>query len=353
MEVVVRDRIPVDPSLGSPPSVLVRSAGSSGALIVAAVGGDRVLQVQGGAWSVIAPPDSLLRVSNLGVLGDSLWIADDAARRVLVLSGSSVRHREILTPTIQPHSQPHVLGLLAEGVVVVESRPAPPVPDTLVALIAAVGTGDAMVIDSVAEFGGEMRLVPPSGSPVVLFAQPWFYRDIPVITRNGYTLAILRQRPARPDQRSAIVEVHEHLRRQRRAPVQSLSLRPTALTNAVIESWLSSVMQDSLVRFLGGRQRAERELRAALFRPPHLPAIRRALSASPDFLFLERVTADTLHHWEIWQHGRRRGSFVLSPRISLQDIADSTIWAVTRGAPGVDTILVATVRKRSQLHSAR
>lgn len=353
IEVVVHARIPLDRALEQQPAVLVRSAESAGAFFVAALGGDRVFLVHAnGSWSVAVPPESLLRVSSLGVQEDFLWVADDAARRVLLVGGTTARRREILTPTIQPHVLPHVVGPLSNDAFVVASRPERSQGDTLVSLISIMSESEAVVIDSAVEIGGELRVGTPGGDAFVT-RQPWFYHDVPLINRSSRTLTILRQRPGRSNDVAAIVEVHESRGSRGGAVAQELSLRPIALTDAAVAAWLKFMMQDSLVSLLGGRRRADSVLRTALYRPGTLPAIRRAISASTETLLLERVTADSSHHWEVWQAGKHNGSFVLDPWISLQDAADSTIWAVTRRATGIDSILVATLRERAHPRRAR
>ncbi len=352
-DVVVERRIPLEEPLPHQGPVLVRRGDSPGTLLVAGWGESRIFRIRrDGRWSEVALPDSTLRVANFGSTGDSVWIADDASRRVLILHRESPHYRSILVPTIQPGSQPHVIGVLSDGSVVVGSRPDLTAGDTSVTLIVRVTSSGALVLDSVVEYQREMRLSNADGDREVAVAQPWAYRDIPFVTADGRMLVHLRQSPGSPIAVDVVVNMQPPQDRSL-AAVDGRLIRPsrTELTEGTVESWLRSTMQDSLVAFLGGFQRAERELRAALYRPTYLPPARRALSLSAGTLLLERVTTDSIRTWEIWRDDRFAGSFVLSPRVSLQDARDSTIWSVVSSPTGADTILVSRLSARPMSHS--
>lgn len=157
---------------------------------------------------------------------------------------------------------------------------------------------------------------------------------------------MLRQRPERHGQEGSTVDVLAYNGFQLGPASRALHLSPIGLTDSAVQAWLGFMLREPLVASLGGRERAESKLRGALYRPAHLPAIRRAIAGSDESLLLERVTADTLHHWEVWRGGHPVGSFVLAANVDLQDAADSTLWAVTSGAATADTLLVATLRQR-------
>ncbi|MBK8246610.1 MAG: hypothetical protein IPK85_04310 [Gemmatimonadetes bacterium] len=214
--------------------------------------------------------------------------------------------------------------------------------DTIVSVARVAGSGRMAVVDSLVESKREMQLAAPDERRVVALLQPWAYRDLPVVAADGQALTLLRQRLSRVDKPTILVDRYEL---PKWTLVGKASIEPEAvpLISAAETSWLSAVMRDSIVAFLGGPRRAERELRRALYRPSFFPPIRGALATSGGRLIIERVTQDSLRRWEIWKYGRLTGSFALQAQHLLQYARDSTIWVLTNWPSGVDTILVATV----------
>lgn len=115
---------------------------------------------------------------------------------------------------------------------------------------------------------------------------------------------------------------------------------------ADVDQWVNALMGDSLTQLLGGRARAESLLRTRAYVPSFQPAVRRAVGGPNGLLFLERVAAGSLHHWEVWKKGRRVGVFHLAPSMELQEASDSSFMAVDRSRSGVDTLIVAVLQSR-------
>jgi hypothetical protein len=122
-----------------------------------------------------------------------------------------------------------------------------------------------------------------------------------------------------------------------------MAFSTAGISGTDVHRWLDAHMGDSLSRMLGGRVRAESLFRANLFVPAFQPAIRRAVGGPNGMLFLERVAADSAHHWETWQNGRCTGRFTLAPSLELQEVSDSAFTAIDRNRSGVDTLIVAAL----------
>lgn len=347
IDVVLRDRIPLGEFGGSSAGVMVRRGESTGVLMVAAEGGSRVLLIRPDrSRAEVSLPDTQILVSNLGVSGNSLWIADAGAQRVVTRTGEGPWH-ETFVPTIQANEVPTVVGVLADSEVVVTT----PVEDgrrTKQILVALVRRNVAKVVDSISQSEGEMRVESPDGGTTILLRQPWAYRDLSVIGGGGHTLTLLRQRrPTRAHESGPLVVVEDVSTAGRVVAQESLHFHQPARVDIATHKWVRAIMTDSLVQFLGGRTRTEAILLASVVQPSQLPAIRRAVRASRTALLLERITSDPRRSaWEIWQRGRRTGAFELAPGILLQDATDSTIWATTRKGPDEIDILVYSIRRR-------
>jgi hypothetical protein len=345
---VVRERLPVDTTAAPPPFYRLHSSGSNEAVVISGRNRGHVSLISAGRHgSAIRTPDSLLIVSNAGFLGDSIWIADDASRRLLFFNRTTRRWSEMLTPSLQVKAQTAVIGILADGAVIVASRASEASRDTVTTWLLAESVDSTFVIDSLMAHGGPLKVSAAEGEPSAMLEQPWLFADFAVVSRNGGALTILRQSPPHRGDTSVNVLVARYRNTHSAPSVQTLRFRTAKVDEAAVMAWLSFVMRDSLVNMLGGRSRAESQLRAALFRPLYMPAIRRVIAGWHESILLERAAIDSMHHWEIWDaNGKFTGSFVLRPEIVLQDAPDSTIWAVTHGKNGSNTVVTGTLHLR-------
>lgn len=112
--------------------------------------------------------------------------------------------------------------------------------------------------------------------------------------------------------------------------------------------WTAGIIDSAFAFRLGGQTSAERAIRAKLFTPNTVPAVRRLISGARGTFFLERVSSDTRHHWE---HRTAAGILIGTLRLPrervLQDAADTTIVAIRRTTGAFDTLVVAGLQNRA------
>lgn len=347
MDVVVRDRIALDSSFGPPPLVQVRESGSGGFYSTSTTDRGRIyFRSADRRLTKISPPGSAMSVSTIGTRGDSLWVGDDAGRRVLFWDRKRNSWHEVLEPTVQPRGGAALIGVLADGAAIVVSAPESMIADTVTAYVVTVNRRSSVLIDSLIRVHGALAVSTPDGGRASTLTQPWVYYDIPVVARDGGSVTVLRQRPWRTGRNGAVVEAYTRRTSYDGLFADTMPFSTAAITGTDVDRWLEAHLGDSLSQMLGGRARAESLLRASVFVPAFQPAIRRAVGGPKDLLYLERVTADSTHHWEVWRSGRCTGLFHLAPSVELQEVSDSTFTAIDRSTSGNDTLIVATLKAR-------
>lgn len=286
-----------------------------------------------GSRQSIVSPDSVLRAISVGSTPDRMWIADDAARRVLILDQGRGAWRWVAVPTIQPRAQPRVVGVLSTGAVITEERPAGADGDTLIRPVVYASGDSALVIDSLLELGGTLDLRGGDGSGGVRFRQPWFYADLAVMATDNSALLILRERPPASSRAEVTVTVEEmRADRSRAAQPWKMAFARTPISDSAVANWVADVLRDSaVVALLGGQDKAGATLRSALFRPACVPPIRRAIAAPDNALLIERTQSqDSLHHWELWTRRGQQGLLTVPREFEIQAVLERNVLAVER-----------------------
>lgn len=344
LELQVEARIPVPSTVGRGQLILGQRKSVREPLLVSAGGSNRVFRLDGsGRWFALTPANTAIRIAALGVTPRGYWIADEAARRVLLFGEDARAYDEIPIPTVWPGGEPAVLGLMNDGFVVTVERSPATSADTTASILSVARLRKVEVLDSLLAVQAEMLLRAAGEGPPVALVQPWHFADIPLLSGDGKERLVFRQRSG-PLASSVSLDRHVYGSAWTRARSRKVRFERVPWSEAANDRWLSGVLDDSLAAYLGGRARAELQLRSLVTRPPYLPALRRVV-AGGTLLFFERLSTNTGHHWEVWECDTLRGSFVLPPRTVLRQVVDSTVLAVVNSLSGSDTIVVAKLRR--------
>lgn len=148
MDVVVRARVALDTSFGPLPLIQVRESDSGGFFSVSAADRAHIyFRTPDQGLTKISPPEPAMSVSAIGVGGDSLWIGDDAGRRVLFWDRKRNHWHEVREPTVQPRGGTALIGVLANGDAVVVSAPTSMTAGTVTAYLVVVNRRSSTLID--------------------------------------------------------------------------------------------------------------------------------------------------------------------------------------------------------------
>ncbi len=348
LELQVQARIPVLNTVGRGQVVLGQRKSIREPLLLSIAGSNRAFHLDGaGKWSALTLPETAIRIAALGVTSKGYWIADGTARRVVLIGGDGRAYDEIPVPTVWPGGEPVVLGLLNDRFVVTVERSPATGGDTTLSVLAVARPRKVEVLDSLLAVQAEMILPSAGEGPPVALVQPWHFADIPVLSGDGAELFVFRQRSG-PSAASVSRDRHVHGSAWTRVRLPNFHFQPVPWSEAANDRWLGGVLDDSAAAYLGGRVRAEMQLRSLVAKPPYLPALRR-VAAGGALLLFERLSDAAGHHWEVWGRDTLRGSFVLPPSTVLRQVVDSTVLAVVNTLSGDDTIVVAKLRERPLL----
>jgi hypothetical protein len=292
---------------------------------------------------VFEVPDKTLFVSNMGLLGDTLWIADDAGRRVMLFWLAERSWSERIIPTVQPGSQPAVLGVLRGGAPISVSAISGGAVDVSDIAIVRSDDGPGEIVDSLRAIGGELRLTRAGGFGEVRLLQPWVFRDFAIVERDGSSVTVVRQRPAVLP--GATIRISAYRLGDAAASLKEWEVQTDEVGPDVLREWADRVMTDSLALFFGGIAGARERLTNAVFRPLQMPVIRRIISAGRGMFLVERADSrETGHAWELWgADGAIRGQFRLPENQELNDAVGNDIYLLEHGADRIDRIILAAV----------
>ena len=323
--------VSVGDSLGYVRFVGTAHAEGSAYVITSAAQGNILVVSSDKEFPRVILSDSVIRAFAVGSVGSRVWVSDDAARRVIFFRTDSAGSSWLPVPTIHPHGQPRVVGVLETETVFVEEWPPDANGDTLVKPLVRVGRDSTVIVDSLLEIGGIIDLSGTNGS--ARLRQPWQYSDLAVMAANNSSLLILRQRP--PSLGSLEVTVTVEELGDSGLPVSApwkMVFPAVQIADSHVSGWLQSMIRDSaFAELLGGRERATATLAGMLFRPTSIPPVQRVIAMPRNALLVERTPmADSVRRWELWTRQGLQGVMTVPQGLEIRAVADTTVWAVER-----------------------
>jgi hypothetical protein len=241
-----------------------------------------------------------------------------------------------------------MLGFGSADSALVVAQPLDETADTNTVFIATMNRSSvATIVDSLLIVGGLINVPSSDDSSFARLVVPWAYRDFALLNEEDGALYVFRQRIP-PGAVKPNTRIERVVRPDGQHSVGELEAFTPPLTDAVVAHWMHAVLREPILHILGGRERAEMEIRKRVFKPSYLPVARQVIMGSSSAVYVERVRDDSAHQWDVHSlNGRFRGSFVVRPGIEIQAIRDSTLWAIVRSSTGPESLLVATLRWRS------
>jgi hypothetical protein len=334
-------------SLFLPPQVLVRAGDGGSVAILSATLPQSIRVWRRGQWSTVTLPDSLMFIVNAGFIGDSLWLYDAAAQRILI-RGVDGPWRQILLPYLAPGYRQEVVGVLADGsIALLSTAPQRDEEPELTLVWLATPAAGVRILDSLDTTPSELRLSLSRGRSL-RSEQPWQIRDLAILSSDRKSVVLLKQRSdnGRTDDGFAGIRIRRYSTPEYRLQESQLLLPRLRFDKRVLNNWLRAFLTDSLANAFGSRAKAESALASRLFIPDRFSAFEQVSALPNGLFFISRlVNAAGKTRWELWSVDEPRHlklSFPAAPGFELQDTINGDLLWISRRQDGTPAKIIRT-----------
>jgi len=297
-------------------------------------------------------PGEFRIISSLGWIGDTLWVADQALRRITLFTRDGAL-LEVLPPLVigSPRTSRgfRITALLGDGSAVLSEAydysTYTRIATTGYALIRASLSGEVLDTLRFISIREALMIVATNGGGLTQMRQPWTHRDLLAISRSGDQIVVLERPPGAHEYILHSLDIDGAIRFSRTVPYE-----PIPLPQSAVRDWVDARAKELVNRrTFENRRAAQRAIMGRLYRPRFFPPVpnvsrgagRRALLVGIDgTIWVQRWSRGSQDSWEVFDHtGAPLAQVHVPDSIVVHEVSADYVWAVEIDAFDVPTIV--------------